>query len=102
MNAVRSTPGVAKWVIVGTLVVVAAAALIYAGNAFCHRNQGGNTSCPVFLGMSPSKESQVIEKMGYGAQDTTLARQTARAVTACERARGTSDENDELDTILGP
>jgi hypothetical protein len=102
MNDVRSTPRAAKWVSVGAVVVVVAAALFYAGNAFDHRNRGGDTKCPEFLDMSASKQSRVIEKMGYGEQYTTLAKQTSRAVTECERARGTSDEHDNLDTILGP
>ena len=65
-------------------------------------NEGENTSCPDFLQMGQTKRGDVIEKIGFSAKYTTKSKQVAEAVRRCTRARGTSDENDTIGTILGP
>jgi len=78
------------------------AALYAGGQAWSGRNQGGDTTCPHFLSMSPSKRADVIDEMGYNPAYITKEQQVGRAVSACTRARHTSDEDDTIDMILGP
>jgi hypothetical protein len=65
-------------------------------------NKGEDTSCPDFLKMNDRERGEVIDKMGFSPQYTTKSKQVAAAVRGCTRARGTSDENDTIEVILGP
>jgi len=88
--------------VIALVVLVVVATLYAAGQAWLNRNQGGDTTCPHFLGMSPAKRADVIDTMGYDPAYITREQQVERAVSECTRARHTSDEDDTIDMILGP